>query len=127
MRPSTLVPDLGQKCYREPGEPRDGRPLLKIPQFWDSAEEAEAYLTAVREHPRIVDLEAGTVESSLTYIARIASIVAERRLANPAKRIPPKPRLNREYDGPRLTTEGNLSFEDRTDAIYERQPGEDDE
>lgn len=130
MRPTSKLtpPDSGRKCYREPGEPRDERPTLLIRPFWRSEEEAAAYLSAVRNHEREVDLEADTIESSMAYIARIAGIVAQGPLGPPARRFPPAHRMNREYLGPRPTiTEGNLTFEDRTDAIYDRQPGEDDE
>jgi hypothetical protein len=93
--------------------------------FQDSPEEEGAYTRAVRENPRIVDLEAEAVESPLAYIQRIAEIVAQHPLPKPSKRIPPRPRLNREYAGPREPIQENgLTFEDRTDAIYERQPGE---
>jgi len=124
MRPSTLTPpDSGKKCYREPGErrePDDDRPTLLIPRFWDSPEQESAYLSAVRNNPR----KPG--EGPLGYVARLAAIVQQGPLGKPAKPFPPASRLNREYSGPRPTvTEGGLSFEDRTDAIYERQPGED--
>jgi hypothetical protein len=125
MRPSVAQEDTGRMCFRLPGEPRDERPSLRIEEFWDSAEEGSAYLSAVRNNPRIADLEAETVESPLAYIQRIAEIVAKQNLPKPAKRIPPRHRPNREYTGPREPIQENgLSFEDRTDAIYERQPGE---
>lgn len=128
MRPTSVAvpPDTGKKCYREPGEPRDERPTPKIPEFWTGGpEEAAAYLSAVRENPRIADPEANTIESPLAYIQRLAEIVQGGPLGKAAKRFPPKPRLNREYTGPREPVqEHGLSFEDRTDEIYERQPGE---
>lgn len=112
-------------CFRWPGEPRDERPMIDVRDVWASFEEEAAYMRAVRENPRVVDLEAGTIENSKAYIVRLAEIVAQGPLVV-AKRFPPKHRIPKEYTGPRpQVTEGNLTFEDRTDAIYERQPGED--
>lgn len=127
MKPtSTLTPpDFGRKCYREAGEPPDERPMLRIRPFWRSEEEASAYLTAARNTLRIVDVEADTIENAVHYIGRIAKAAEGTYLAPPAKSFPRGAWLNREYTGPRPTvTEGNLTFEDRTDAIYERSPGE---
>ena len=126
MRPSTTAQDSGRMCFRWPGEPRDERPVLRIEEFWGSAEEEGAYTAAARDNPRICDPEAGTIESPLALIQRLAEIAAKHPLVKPGRRFPRKPRLAHEYTGPRPPiTEGNLTFEDRTDAIYERQPGED--
>ena len=111
-------PDTGRKFYREPGEPKDERPTLLIRRFWESPEEEAAYLSAVRDNAR----KPG--EGAFAYIVRLAGIVQQGPLARPAKAFPPPPRLNREYSGPRPTvTEGGLSFEDRTDAIYDTEGG----
>lgn len=118
-------PDTGQKCYREPGEPVDDRPLIRRRPFWSSPEEEAAYLTAVRNNPREVDPEADTIESVMHWLGRVAAAAEGKFPAPPAKRFPPRHRMPKEYTGPRPPiTEGNLTFEDRTDAIYERQPGE---
>lgn len=133
MRPSTPSdPSVFKNCWREPGERPDGRLTLLIRPFWANAEEEAAYMKAVRENPRIVDVEADEIESSTAYIARIAAIVAAGPLAKPAKRIPPKHRMNPEYTGPRTVTEGGLTFEapyeERLQQIFtEREPGSDDE
>lgn len=58
------------------------------------------YMTAVSANPKRAD------ESALDYAIRISNLV--------------------KAGGP-VVTEGGLSFEDRCDGIYERQPGEDDE
>lgn len=128
MKPTSNLtpPDSGRKCYRESGEPPDERPTLRLRPFWRSEEEASAYLTAARNTLRVVDAEAGTIENAVRYIGRIAKAAEGTYLAPPAKAFPRGPWLNREYTGPREPIrEGNLTFEDRTDAIYERQPGED--
>jgi len=89
-----------------------------IRRFWESPEEEAAYLSAVRDNAR----KPG--EGAFAYIVRLAGIVQQGPLARPAKAFPPPPRLNREYSGPRPTvTEGGLSFEDRTDAIYDTEGG----
>lgn len=126
MRPSTPTKDTGRMFFRLPEEPRDERPVLIIADFWNSAEEEGAYTKAVRENQQIVDLEAGTIESPLSYIQRLAEIAAKHPLVKPGRRFPRKPKLAHEYTGPREPiVENGLSFEDRTDAIYsERQPGE---
>jgi len=130
MRPSTATdPSIFRNCWREPYERPDGRPLLLIREFWTAAEQ-EAYEAAAHEHPRIVDPEADTIESPMAYIARLAGIVAKGPLIRPAKRFPPKHRMNPEYPGPRLTNEGGLAFEEpyeqRLETIFspERTPGE---
>lgn len=125
VRPSTTAPDLGRKCYREDHEPSDGRPALKREQFWADGAEQEVYEAVAHENPRLVDLEVGTIESPLAYIQRLAEIAAKNPLVKPGRRFPPRRRLAQEYTGPREPiTEGNLTFEDRTDATYERSPGE---
>ncbi len=129
MRPvSTLTaPDFGRLCYREQGEPRDGRYALWLRPFWASDEERQAYESAARDNPRVVDVQADEIESSTAYIRRIAQIAGEAILAAPLKPFPPARRMQHTYTGPRppVVTEGNLSFEDRTDRIYsEREPGE---
>src|SRR5678816_4637969 len=123
MRPasSTLTPpDFGRTCYRDPGEPRDGRYALLLRPFWRSDSEREAYESAVRDHPREVDVAADEIESDTAYIQRIAQIAQRGILAAPAKSFPPAHRMNQQYMGPRppVVTEGNLSFEDRCDRIY---------
>lgn len=125
MRPSTPTRDSGRMCFRLPGEPRDERPLLKIEEFWTGPPEEEgAYTAAVRENPRVVDLEAGTIESPLAYIQRLAEIAAKHPLVKPGRRFPRRPKLAHEYTGPREPIrEGNLTFEDRTDAIYDTEGG----
>lgn len=123
MRPSTPTQDTGRMCFRLPGEPRDERPLLKIEDFWNSAEEEGAYTAAARENPRIYDQ--GTVEGPLAYIQRLAEIAAKHPLVKPGRRFPRRPKLAHEYIGAREPIqEHGLTFEDRTDAIYERSPGE---
>jgi hypothetical protein len=118
-------PDSGRKFYREPDERPDGRPVIRREQFWASAEEEGAYTAAVRNNPREVDLEAGTIESPLAYIQRLAQLAAKHPLVKPGRRFPKRPKLAHEYTGPREpVTENGLTFEDRTDAIYERSPGE---
>lgn len=128
MRPTSVVtpPDTGRMCFRYPGEPVDERPLIKIRDIWDECPEQQPiYEAAVRDNPRIVDIEARTIESPLAYIQRIAEIVASKPLPPPSKRIPPRHRMNREYTGPRESVkQDGLSFEDRTDLIYTREPGE---
>lgn len=131
MRPasSTLTPpDLGRMCFRWPGEPPDGRYALLLRPFWVSDDEEAAYMTAVSNHPREVDVEADQIESSTAYIQRIAQTAQRGILAAPAKSFPSPHRMNRTYAGPRPPVkQDGLSFEDRTDLIYERVPGEDDE
>lgn len=128
MRPasSTLTPpDFGRKCFREPGEPRDGRFALLIRPFWASDSERDAYESAVHDHPREVDVAADEIESDTAYIQRIARIAASSILAAPAKSFPPAHRMNQQYTGPREPVkQDGLTFEDRLDEIYERQPGE---
>ena len=126
MKPSPFAaPDSGRLFWREPGEPRDERPTLLIRPFWRDEQEAAAYLIAVRNNPRTVDLERDEIESVMAYLGRIASIVAKTYVPRPGPAWPRASRPHREYTGPREPiTEGNLTFEDRTDAIYERQPGE---
>jgi hypothetical protein len=126
MRPSTFAqPDTGRMYWREPGEPVDERPLIRRRPFWGSVEEEAAYLIAVRNNPRIVDIEADTIESAMSYMGRISEIAEGSYVRSPVKRWPAASRPHREYTGPREpVTEGNLTFEDRTDAIYDRQPGE---
>jgi len=111
-------------CFRLPGEPRDERPLLKIEEFWNSPQEEGAYTAAARENPPIVDVEAGTIESPLACIQRIAEIAARHPLVKPGRRFPRRPKLAHEYTGPREPIKENgLSFEDRTDAIYDSEGG----
>lgn len=128
MRPvSTLTPpDLGRLCYREPGEPRDGRYALLIRPFWASDEEREAYESAVHSHPREVDVERDQIESDTAYIQRIASIAQQGILAPAAKSFPRAPRMNQTYTGPRPPVkQDGLTFEDRLESIYsEREPGQ---
>lgn len=125
MRPTPLAPpDSGQLCYRQPGEPRDERPTLMIRRVWDSVEEEAAYLSAAHNNPRVVDVEADEIESPMAYIKRLAEIVQRGPLPKVAKPFPRKPWTNREYSGPRPVVEGGLSFEDRLDVIYEREPGQ---
>lgn len=98
--------DTGQKGYRLPGEPKDARPLIWMRPFWKTPEEKAAYTDAVRENPRECDPVAGTIESPMAYIQRLAAIVAGKPLPEPVRPMP-------------TTTQG-LTFEDRV-------PGEDDE
>jgi hypothetical protein len=123
MRPGTIAPpDSGEKCYREPGEPKDERPSLRIREFWQSAEEASAYLTAVRNHPREVDVERDQIESSMAYIRRIAGIVARGPLGAAVQRMPS--RRQEHAHPPKQTPEA--PYEQRLATIFapERSPGE---
>ena len=112
--------DTGRKCYREPGElrqgPEDNRPRIDYREFWRSPQEASAYLSAVRDHPRVVDVERDEIESPLAYIQRIAAIV-EARLA-PVRTVPPPNKAL-----PVQTPEP--PYEERLEALFTpRQPGE---
>lgn len=130
MRPAGLdgPKDTGRMGFRRPDEPKDERPVLWIRPFWKSPEEKAAYLEAVRNHPREYDTAKRTMESPYAYIPRLAALAEKALLAPAAKAFPSERPLSQEYRGPRPeTSEKGLSFEDRTDLIYERQPGEDDE
>lgn len=116
-------PDSGHKCWREPDELRDGTPRyqLQIRPFWQSAEEAAAYLTAVRNHPREVDVAADQIESNMNYIVRIAGIVAQGPLGPPVQRMPSR------WHQPARPIEQTPEppYEERLDALFTpREPGE---
>lgn len=127
MRPTPYAqPDTGRMYWREPGEPVDERPMILRRPFWTSVEQEAAYLSAVRNNPRVVDLERDEIESAMAYLGRISTIAEGTYVRRPGRTWPKASRPHREYTGPREPiTEGNLTFEDRTDAIYERVPGED--
>ena len=119
MKPTYEQPGTGRMFWREPGEARDERPTLLIRAFWRDEQEAAAYLSAVRNNPRVVDVEADEIESSTAYMQRIATIASGLYVAPPVKRWPRASLPHREYTGPREpVTEGNLTFED-----YAREPG----
>lgn len=127
VRPASILtpPDLGRMCFRWPGEPPDGRYALLIRRFWGSDDEEHAYEAAVHDHPREVDVQADEIESTTAYIQRIAQIASASILAAPAKSFPRPHRMNQTYTGPRPEVkQDGLTFEDRLDEIYERQPGE---
>ena len=75
MRPgaaATLPTDTGRKAYREPHEFPDGRLAIQYGPFWADASEEATYVHAVESNPRRED------EGCMTYVARIATIVAGR-------------------------------------------------
>lgn len=74
-------PDLGQKCYREPGTPFDGRPAIWRRPFWTGIEEEAEYLIALQANPKRPD------ERSFHYVQRIASIV-NGTLESPERAMP---------------------------------------
>ena len=74
-------PELLRKCYREPGTPFDGRPVLWRRPFWSGIEEEADYLIAIRANPK------GPDERSFNYVQRIAGIV-NGALENPERAMP---------------------------------------
>jgi hypothetical protein len=71
--------------YREPGEPGDGRPVIARGKFWATVSEQMHYEHTVQTHPRRSD------EGAMSYITRIAEIVARRPLPPPVKDMPRLP------------------------------------
>lgn len=90
----------GRKGYREPHEPPDDRPVIAYGacrcrgcreyggDFWRNESERLTYEHAVEANPK------GASEGALTYIARIAGIVEQRKQAAAAKEFPPSSRLS---------------------------------
>lgn len=78
-------------------------PLMRDP--WETPDEIDVYLETVRANPK------GATEGSFTYIVRIAELVG----AGPIKSIP---------SGAYAIPKPEPAYEDRCDAIYEREPGE---
>ena len=62
------IPDTGQKGYRQPDEPRDGRPRIFNAPFWASPQLEATYLNAVERNPIQYD------EGRMSYFVRIAGI-----------------------------------------------------
>lgn len=73
--------DLGQKCFREPGTPFDGRPAIWRLPFWASIEEEAEYLISIRANPK------GPDERSFNYIVRISEDV-NGALESPERAMP---------------------------------------
>ena len=80
--------DTGRKGYREPDEPPDDRPVIVRAPFWRDESERLTYEHAVESWPRRQG------EGAMSYIARIAGIVEQRKLAAVAKEFPPPERLS---------------------------------
>jgi hypothetical protein len=116
--PSNAVPPSEPRlCYRQPGEPWDERPALFIRPFWRDEQEALAYLQAVKDNPREVDVEGDSIESSMHYIVRLAGIVQRGPLGPAVRRFPTR----REEKARPVKQEP--PYEERLAAIF-REPGE---